>query len=214
MIKQKIIFIIVNIIIISLFLLSGCTQQSEVKDSIQTILQKAKNIGDVYYEITGTTSAKYGNLSYNSTYEMKIWQKMPYMKTETNNEGAKQIIIIRPDGNYMYNNQTQNYTKITSTDNETRQKALQEQANDLLESQTLKVLGSDIIDGKTVTIVQYSYNVSGVTMSPKYWIWNEKGIPLKMETKSTFITVNITMTEEYKNFIFAEIPESLFNVSQ
>ena len=214
MIKQKIIFIIVNIIIISLFLLSGCTQQSEVKDSIQTILQKAKNIGDVYYEIIGTTSAKYGNLSYNSTYEMKIWQKMPYMKTETNNEGAKQIIIIRPDGNYMYNNQTQNYTKITSTDNETRQKALQEQANDLLESQTLKVLGSDIIDGKTVTIVQYSYNVSGVTMSPKYWIWNEKGIPLKMETKSTFITVNITMTEEYKNFIFAEIPESLFNVSQ
>ena len=214
MIKQKIIFIIVNIIIISLFLLSGCTQQSEVKDSIQTILQKAKNIGDVYYEIIGTTSAKYGNLSYNSTYEMKIWQKMPYMKTETNNEGVKQIIIIRPDGNYMYNNQTQNYTKITSTDNETRQKALQEQANDLLESQTLKVLGSDIIDGKTVTIVQYSYNVSGLTISPKYWIWNEKGIPLKMETKSTFITVNITMTEEYKNFIFAEIPESSFNVSQ
>ena len=50
-------------------------------------------------------------------------------------------------------------------------------------------------------------------MSPKYWIWNEKGIPLKMETKSTFITVNITMTEEYKNFVFAEIPDSIFNVS-
>jgi outer membrane lipoprotein-sorting protein len=211
--KQKVIFVLVGILVSSLFLLSGCTQQSEIKESIQTILQKANNIEDVYYEIVGTTSAEYGNLSYNSTYIMKIWQKMPYMKTETITEGVTQIMVIRPDGNYMYNNQTKNYTKIISTDNETRQKALQEQSNDLLESQTLKVLGSDTIDGNAVTIVEYSYNISGVIMSPKYWIWNEKGIPLKMETKSTFITVNITMTEEYKNFVFTEIPDSIFNVS-
>ena len=54
-----------------------------------------------------------------------------------------------------------------STDNETRQKVLQEQANDLLESQTLKVLGSDTIDGNAVTIVEYSYNISGSDHVPK-----------------------------------------------
>jgi outer membrane lipoprotein-sorting protein len=211
--KQKVIFVFGAILVNSLLLLSGCTQQSESKESIQKILQKANNIGDVYYEIIETTSIEYGNLPYNSTYTMKIWQKMPYMKTETTTERITQILVIRPDGNYMYNNQTQNYTKIIPADNQTRQKFLEEQANELLESQTLKDLGSDTIDGKAVTIVEYSYNISEVTMYPKFWIWNDKGIPLKMEMKSTIATVNMTMTMEYKNFSFEEIPDSTFNVS-
>ena len=123
------------------------------------------------------------------------------------------VMVIGPNGTYLYNNLTKNYTKITSTDDESRQKSLVEQASDLLGSQTLKVLGSDTLDGKEVTVVEYSYNVSGVIMSPKFWIWNEKGIPLKMEMKSTLYTVNMTMTMVYKNFIFAEILDSIFEVS-
>lgn len=216
--KQKIIFVLGTIIIYSIFLLSGCTQQSVDKESIQTILKKANNIGDVYYEIIGKTSTQYGNLSYNSAYTIKIWQKIPYMKTETITNDTIQIMIIRPDrGNiseYIYDNQTNNYKKINPEDNLTRQKFLEEQANELLESQTLKVLGSDIIDGKEVTIVEYSYNMSGVTMTPKLWIWNEEGIPLRLEMKSSIMTVNISMILQYKNFIFAEIPDSTFNVTK
>ena len=212
--KQKVIFVLVVILMYSILILSGCTQQSEVKESIQTILQKANNIGDVYYEIIGETLTQYGNLSYTSTYTLKIWQKMPYMKTETITDDTIQVMIIRPDGEYIYDNQTQNYKKIDPEDNQTRQKFLEEQANELLESQTLKELGSDTIDGKEVTIVEYSYNISGVTMSPKLWIWNEKGIPLQLEMKSAIMTVNITMIMQYKNFIFAEIPYNTFNVTK
>ena len=216
--KQKIIFVLVTILIYSIFLLSGCTQQSVVKESIQTILKKADNIGDVYYEILGKTSTQYGNLSYNSTYTIKIWQKIPYMKTETITDDTIQIMIIRPDGGniseYIYDNQTNNYKRINPEDNLTRQKFLEEQANELLESQSLKVLGSDIIDGKEVTIVEYSYNMSGVTMTPKLWIWNEKGIPLRLEMKSSIMAVNISMILQYKNFLFAEIPDSTFNVTK
>lgn len=200
-------------LVCSLLLISGCTQQSESKESIQTILQKANNVGDVYYEIIGTTSTGMGNYSYNSTYAMKVWQKMPYMKTETTTGKITQIIVIRPDGSYMYNNQTQNYTKFLPTYNQTQQKFLEEQANEMLESQTLKELGTATIDGKAATIVEYSYTASGMTISPKLWIWNEKGIPLKMEMKYMLMEFNMTITMEYKNFAFGEIPDSIFNVS-
>jgi outer membrane lipoprotein-sorting protein len=211
--KQKVFFGLGTMLVCSLLLLSGCTQQSESKESIQTILQKANNVGDVYYEIIGTTSTEMGNYSYNYTYTMKVWQKMPYMKTETTTGGITQIIVIRPDGSYMYNNQTQNYTKFLPTYNQTQQKFLEEQANEMLESQTLKELGTATIDGKAATIVEYSYTASGMTISPKLWIWNEKGIPLKMEMKYTIAGFNMTITMEYKNFAFGEIPDSTFNVS-
>jgi outer membrane lipoprotein-sorting protein len=193
--------------------LTGCTQQSESKESIQTILQKAENIGDVYYEIIGTTSTEYGNLSYNTTYVMKLWQKMPYMKTETIKNDSVQILIFRPDGNYLYDNQTQTYLKINPEDNVTRQIFLEEQANDLLESQSLKNLGSDTIDGKQVTIIEYSYNTSGVSVSPKLWIWNDKGIPLKLEMKSSVMSINVTLIMQYENFVFTDIPYSIFDVT-
>lgn len=211
--KQKEIFILAAILLCLLVLMSGCTQQSENKESIQTILQKANDIGDVYYELIGTTSTESGNFSYNTSYTMKIWQKMPYMKIETISNDTIQVMIVRPDGHYIYDNQTQKYIKIPSTENITRQKFLEEQANEILESQTLKNLGSDFIDGKSVTIVEYSYNSTGITISPRLWIWNEKGIPLKLEMTSTVMTVNFTLIMHYKNFVFEEIPYSTFNVT-
>ncbi len=212
--KQKEIFILASILLCLLVLMSGCTQQSENKESIQTILQKVNNIGDVYYELIGKTSTVSGNLTYNSSYTMKIWQKMPYMKIETVvSNDTVQVMIVRPDGNYIYDNQTQKYIKIPSTENITRQKFLEEQANEILESQSLKNLGSDTIDGKSVTIIEYSYNTTGVTISPKVWIWNEKGIPLRLEMTSTVMTVSFNLMLQYKNFVFEEIPYSTFNVT-
>ena len=64
------------------------------------------------------------------------------------------------------------------------------------------------------SFVEYSYNMSGVTMTPKLWIWNEKGIPLRLEMKSSIMAVNISMILQYKNFLFAEIPDSTFNVTK
>jgi outer membrane lipoprotein-sorting protein len=211
--KQKEIFIIASILLFLMVLMSGCTQQLENKESIQTILQKANNIGDVYYEIIGTTSTESGNFSYNTSYTMKVWQKMPYMKIETISNETVQVMIFWPNGNYIYDNQTQKYIKIPSTENITRQKFFEEQANEILESQTLKTLGSDTIDGKSVTIIEYSYNSTGIDLSPKLWIWNEKGIPLRLEMTSTVMTVNLTLIMEYKNFVFEEIPLGTFDVS-
>jgi outer membrane lipoprotein-sorting protein len=211
--KQKEIFVLGAMLVFSFLLMSGCTQQSVTEESIQTILQKANIVGDVYYEVIGITSIEGGGYSYNSTYIMKVWQKMPYMKTETTDDETTQIIIFRPDGSYTYNNQTQNYMKLLPSNNQTQPKFLEGLANDLMQSQTLKVLGNDTIDGKAATIVQYSYAALEMVISPKLWIWNEKGIPLKIEINSMMMEVIMTTTTEYKNFIFGEIPDNTFDVS-
>lgn len=212
--KQKELFAILCALVCSVLVISGCTQQGpSTKESIQDILAKAAGVGPVYYEIIGTTSTTAGGYSFNSSYTSKVWQKMPYMKMETTGGGITQIMVFRSDGSYIYNNQTQNYTKFLPPNNQTQQKFFEQQANEMMESQTLQVLGTDTIDGKAVTIVEYSYTASGITMSPKLWIWNEKGIPLKMEMKSTTMGINMTMTMEYKNFAFGDIPDNTFDVS-
>ena len=105
--KQKVIFVLGAMLLCLFLIVSGCTQQSGSEESIQIILQKANNIGDVFYEVIGTTSIEFGGYSYNSTYIMKVWQKTSLMKTETTTEGElTQIIVFRPDGSYIYNNQT------------------------------------------------------------------------------------------------------------
>jgi outer membrane lipoprotein-sorting protein len=210
---KKIILIVEIILIIIVLNLGGCTQQTGSQESIETILEKASNVGPVYYEAIVTTSTEGGGFSSNYTSTMKVWQKMPYMKMEITSAGITQIMVFRPEGSYIYNDLTQNYTKYLPPNNETQQKFFEQQADEMLESQTLEVLGTDIIDGKAVTIVEYSYNVSGGTMSPKLWIWNEKGIPLRMETKSTIMGFTMIMTSENTNFIFGEIQDNVFDVS-
>lgn len=203
--------LIIGIFVLFIVGISGCTEQSE---SIKAILQKANNIGDVYYEIDALSSTEVGSYFTNHTSTMKVWQKTPYMKTETTSGSLTSIMVYRPDGAYSYNNKTQNYTKFLSLDNETQLKFFYEMANEMMESQTLKVLGTDTIDEKSVTIIKYTYNVSGIMpLSSKCWIWDEKGIPLRVETNSTVENFKTSMIMEYNNFVFEEIPESIFDVS-
>lgn len=216
--KQKVKYLLSAIIICSIIFLSGCIQNTETdtesQQSIQTILQKASNLDSVYYEIIGKTSTEgEGSYSYNSTYTVKVWQKSPYIKTETSMENITQTRVFRPDGGYIYNNDTKNYTKYFSPDNETQQKLIEDVVNEILDSQKLEVLGADTIDGKEATIIEYSFTAMGMTMTPKCWIWTERGIPLRLEMDSTMFGFNMTTTMVYKNFVFEEIPDSLFDVN-
>ncbi len=67
----------------------------------------------------------------------------------------------------------------------------------------LKISGKETIDGKDCTIVQWSQ--MGVSM--QYWVWNEKGVPLKAKA-STGSDATAT-TAEYVNYDFSDIPDSL-----
>ena len=52
-----------------------------------------------------------------------------------------------------------------------------------------------------------------MNVDTKMWIWNEKGLPLKMEMTMTFGSAVSTTTILMDNFSFADIPDSTFNIS-
>jgi len=63
-------------------------QNGEVlnKKSIENILAKAESIGSLQYEAVSTISTT-GFLETTMTGTSKIWEKMPYMRIESNAEG-------------------------------------------------------------------------------------------------------------------------------
>ena len=65
------------------------------------------------------------------------------------------------------------------------------------------MLGSETLDGKVCTVISYSSPESG---SSKMWIWQEKGLPLKIEQNSPEHQMVIT----FKNYDFADIADSEF----
>lgn len=66
------------------------------------------------------------------------------------------------------------------------------------------VAGTETLDGKVCLVVEHSNAGNRV----KTWIWKEKGFPLKVET----ITSEGTMTVEYKNISFDDIPSGMFEI--
>jgi len=66
------------------------------------------------------------------------------------------------------------------------------------------IVGTDTIDGKKCTVVQYT--IEGQTT--KMWLWQDHGFPLRVEAT----TPQGKTTMEYKNIQFNDIPDSLFTL--
>ena len=65
------------------------------------------------------------------------------------------------------------------------------------------IIGTETIDGKVCTVISYDEPGTG---SIKMWIWQEKGLPLKMEMTANGKTTTI----DYTNIDFSDIPDSMF----
>jgi len=66
------------------------------------------------------------------------------------------------------------------------------------------VIGTETLDGKLCTVVEYSE--AGIQV--KTWIWKEKGLPLRIEQSGTRGKVIV----ELKNIDFSDIPDSMFQL--
>jgi outer membrane lipoprotein-sorting protein len=214
--KQKVLFGIIAPLVCSLLMISGCTQQQgsdqTSTESLQTILAKAETIGSVYYELATSTTMSGAPVQ---TTTMKIWQKTPYLKEEVNSTTAgittTFIVIKRPEGIYRYDATQDIYEKV-SQGIVIPQLSTGDTAKDLLNNQTITTLGTETIDGKTATVIQYTPSQAGNSTTIKMWIWNEKGVPLKARSITKNEETVITMDYTYSNYSFSDIPDSMFSV--
>jgi outer membrane lipoprotein-sorting protein len=213
--KQKVLFGIIAPLICSLLMISGCTQQQGLDktstESLQTILTKAAIIESVYYELDTSTTIS-GLVEQITT--MKIWQKTPYLKEEknstTSNITTTLTVIKRPEGIYRYDATLNTYELDPLI--VIPQLSTADVAQDLLNNQTITLLGIETIAGKTATVIQYTPSQAGNSTTIKIWIWNEKGVLLKALYTTVSEEANITMDYNYSNYSFSDIPDSTFSV--
>lgn len=191
-------------------IMSGCTEQNNPSSAepLQKILEKALIIESITYEVQIATPLL------DTTTTIHVWQKTPYLKeqetTIAGNIPTNYTIIKRPEGLYRYNEALQAY--VPDPQAIIPHRSIQEIATDLLTNQTLTLLGTETIDGKTTTLLQYTPSETGNSTTMKLWIWDEKGVPLKAEQVTTYEETSITTEYTYRNYSFEEIPDSTFSI--
>lgn len=67
-----------------------------------------------------------------------------------------------------------------------------------------KLIGTDTIDGKLAAV----FEVPGSQGTGKYWVWIERGLPLKLEV----VTAEGKTVMEYSNYKFGGLADSLFEL--
>jgi hypothetical protein len=186
---------------------------SENGESIKDILAKAENIKSMQYDII-IDSGKYG------TSNAKAWEKPPYYKMEPEIAERGGSILLHQDVTYTRISKDK-YRKITSKEmvRFVSLNSLIELSKEIAKNTTLKVLRGQVIDGKSTTLVETYVTFfeakgrSSIIEKLKLWIWNDKGIPLRVVEETNTKDASY-ITREYKNFIFGDIPDNIFAVPQ
>jgi len=173
-----------------------------VDKKIQELMAKSEKI----------KSMKFDMVMSGGMMTSKMFQKGHKSRMETNMMGMNMTVITDGDQKIMYTWMV-DQNKATKTDL-TKETPIQSQANvqDFWNSD-LVVKGSETLDGKVCTIVEYSKTTTEGKMNGKIWIWDEKGVALRMDTTMTSTTekgINMTITIEFKNYEFVDIEDSLF----
>jgi len=211
--KQTILFGIIATLAYTFLMVSGCTQQnnSPSPESLQTILEKAAILESVYYELNTSTAI---SDSVEQIMTVKIWQKTPYLKEEVNSTTAgittTFTVMKLPEGIYRYDATLNTYELDPLI--VIPQLSTADVVEDLLNNQTITILGTETIDGKTATVIQYTPSQARNSTTIKMWIWNEKGVPLKARSITKNEETVITMDYTYSNYSFSDIPDSIFSV--
>jgi outer membrane lipoprotein-sorting protein len=204
---------IVLLLFCLLLLISGCTEQNNTpsQETLQAILQKGITIEYVSYDLEISTII---NGSIEQRTLLRVWQHLPFLREEANTTAGNitipQTIIKRPEGVYRYDPVLQYF--ILDPQVILPQPSTAQMASDLLNNQTIFIIGSENISGLQSTVFEFSPNGTDDSITMKLWFWNEKGVPLKalQTTQNEYLTV--TTEYLYTNYSFEKIADSMFSV--
>jgi outer membrane lipoprotein-sorting protein len=221
--KQHIALGIIIMLICSSLMISGCIQENSPIDqnnkpsseTLDQLLGKAQIIESVYYEINISEYLS-GELIFYS--DVTIWQETPYVKENVSQSHGGIILpeisyIKSPNGTYQYDAEENRYRNDYDPKVTLPYRTISEIADDLLNNQMLTSLGTETVDGKTTTVLQYSSDESGNTTTMKMWIWNDYGVPVKATETRMRNEMTLTWEYSYHSYTFTDIPDSTFDIS-
>jgi len=163
--------------------------------SLTDILGLSTQIGSMKYDMTVTAPGS-------PVVTQTIWVKKSKMRTEVSAQGQTTILIMDAQAMTMYTYIPAQNMAMKMAWNPTTKSATEEAIS--VTGYHPVTVGTETIEGKVCTIVEYT--VDGKTA--KMWLWQQHGIPLRVEAQSPQGLVVM----EYKNISFEDIPDSMFTL--
>ena len=167
--------------------------------------QIGSNLASILGQVSGITSMKYDMVTTtpdNQTVTSTMWVKKSQLRMESTQQGQSVVMLINGDTKTMYMYMPAQNTAI-KMDFSQAPKSASDNANSVLQY-TPTVVGTETLDGKLCTVIQYTANGS----TTKEWIWQAKGLPVRMQATTT----QGTSTTDFKNYDFSSIPDSTFQL--
>ena len=172
--------------------------------SLSDLLDKAKGSSSATYDLVISGGAIAG------TETMTVWSTETKERMDFTVEGVKSITIIDKEAQVMYmydpaqnmamrmdlssadtSRQTQSFTEVMAEYNPT-------------------VVGTETIDGKKCTVIEFETVTEGATVTQKMWVWKDYGFPIRVEMTSSLTPETTVM--EMKNIKFGPIDPSVFEL--
>ncbi|MBN1189119.1 MAG: outer membrane lipoprotein carrier protein LolA [Dehalococcoidales bacterium] len=144
----------------------------------------------------------------------KMYQKGKKSRMETNMMGSDMIVITDGDKQVSYMWMVDENKAMMTDMEEDTPAASQTSIEDLWDAD-LVYEGTEVLDGKTCSVVEYSQITAQGKMTGKVWIWQEKGVPLRMETGISGAAqqgMNMNIVIDFENYEFTDLPDSLFEL--
>jgi outer membrane lipoprotein-sorting protein len=162
----------------------------------------------------GISSMKYDVVISNGIMNSKAYQKKSKSRMDTSMMGMNMVLITDKDKQIMFTYLVDQNKAMKTELNQAVPAANQSDIQDLW-NYNLVVKGTEPLDGKICTVAEYSKATPQGNASGKVWLWQDYGLPLRMDTTMSGTgkdSLNMTVTIEFKNYEFVDIPDSRFEL--
>jgi len=161
------------------------TDSEDSTGSLIDILGLGKGVTSIKFDLVMTMTGQ-------DPITMTVWQKPQKMREDMTMVGVTVSILFDIPNKVMYTYMPdQNMATKSKLDASMLPESPIESTGDIMDYDP-NVIGTETIDGKVCKVIGYDEAGTG---SVKMWIWEEKGLPLKMEMTASGQTTII----EYKN---------------
>jgi outer membrane lipoprotein-sorting protein len=176
------------------------TTSESSTDSLINILGLGKDITSIKFDLVMTTTGQ-------EPITLTVWQKPQKMREDMTMSGISVSILFDIPDKVMYTYMpAQKMATKAKLDATMLPESPIESTGDIMDYSP-NVIGTETIDGKVCKVI--AYDEAGVG-NVKMWLWEEKGLPLRMEMTVSGQTTII----EYKNIDFSDIPDSIFELPE
>jgi outer membrane lipoprotein-sorting protein len=193
---KKLIHIIIASITVILLLSGFSCASKPLSPELEELLNKIDDINEIKY----TVVASYSNTD--ETITMNVWMKEPDIRLDVETGGSLTVFLADMEKKTGYTYMPAGNIA-TRTDFEDIPSSIKADIDEIRKYKPT-ITGAETIDGKSCTVVTYSYG----STNGKAWIWNDYGLFIRQElTKG-----NDKILIEINGIDFSEIPDSVFEL--